>query len=127
MPDDRERMLDVTKNIVLGVLRQHLEEEEYLEGDGLEPIDTEFEERLLKHLPKNDQSLERMLAVLEQSQEQLLTTGGTTTKREIYYSDVQLFGKKQDSANRSAACPCLLRFDSLQQLTQRFFHTIQGD
>ena len=57
--------------------------------------DVAQDSELAAQLPlRNDRSLERWLAVLDQAQEQLLTDRGTTTKREIYYSDPALFGKK---------------------------------
>ena len=49
----------------------------------------------------DDMTFERVMAVLDQSQEQLMTDSGTTTKRKIYYSDVMLFDSKQEATNRA--------------------------
>ena len=75
-------------------------------------IDSELKERMDAHLhvmlrrQRDDITFERVLAVLALIQEQLMTGSGTMTKRQIYYSNVKLFGSKQSAADKAIDQTC---------------------
>ena len=75
-------------------------------------IDSDLKERMDAHLhellnrQRDKITFERVLAVLALIQEQLMTGSGTMTKRQIYYSNVKLFGSKQSAADKAIDQTC---------------------
>jgi len=75
-------------------------------------IDSDLKERMDAHLhvmlnwQRDYITFERVMAVLALIQEQLMTVSGTMTKRQIYYSNVKLFGSKQSAADKAIDQTC---------------------
>ena len=75
-------------------------------------IDSDLKERMDAHLhvmlnwQRDYITFERVMAVLALIQEQLMTVSGTMTKRQIYYSNVKLFGSKQIAADSDRLVSC---------------------
>ena len=75
-------------------------------------IDSDLKERMDAHLhvmlnwQRDYITFERVMVVLALIQEQLMTVSGTMTKRQIYYSNVKLFGSKQRAADKAIDQTC---------------------
>jgi meiotic recombination protein SPO11 len=113
---ERTRIKHIISQVALHIVRR-------LTGADFESacpgaIDSSLKELIEEHVPvrvparpahgarllddRADMRLWRLVAVLKACLDVLdRSAGSTTTKREIYYSDVDLFGKKQSVANRA--------------------------
>ena len=109
---DRERVLATIKQMVLYIW------EDMTGADFADAIPEAMRDKLRQHMPsakvakrprhgarmlddRGDVKLWRLISVLKTCVEMLSRDAATTTKREIYYSEVELFGKKQATADRA--------------------------